>query len=294
MRNFFSNGLSFLLVGAALAIGAAVWYCSSGDDADVIERGRELRSRKISNAAKKDARKGGKVNAKRVKRVKVATEPKRVDPVKPDFSSEIDDESVLTGKMKEIFKDLQDALDENDKKRVFALVHKLQAMDEWPDDIPRSVKLKALDALAWFGTAGFAEAVGFLADSDAEVVQSAVEKFEEMLMDSSELGDIETSKIIQQITKVVHDRDALDTFVIELDNMRDTVKAETALSILDSGNQDAVSALKDNLEFIFSDIDKEEITRQDIEKFRQDAEQAYKDDPEKLKDDEEFYGPWKD
>ena len=291
IRVFFSKGLGFLLVGVALASGAAVWCCSSGDDSDVIVRGRELRSRKISNAAKKDTRKKGKVNAKRIK---VATESNRVDPVKPDFSSEIDDESILTGKMKQIFKELQDALDENDKKRVFALVHKLQAMDEWPDDIPRSVKLKALDALAWFGTAGFAEAVGFLADSDAEVVQSAVEKFEEMLMDSSELGDIETSKIIQQITKVVHDRDALDTFVIELDNMRDTVKAETALSILDSGNQDAVSALKDNLEFIFSDIDKEEITRQDIEKFRKDAEQAYRDDPEKLKEDEEFYGPWKD
>ena len=58
-------------------------------------------------------------------------------------------------------------------------------MDEWPDDIPKSIKLKALDALAWFGAAGFAEAVGFLADSDAEVVQSAVEKFEEMLMDST-------------------------------------------------------------------------------------------------------------
>ena len=45
---------------------------------------------------------------------------------------------------------------------------------------------------------------------------------------------------------------------------------------------------------IFDGIDKEEITRQDIEKFRQDAEQAYKDDPEKLKDDEEIYGPWKE
>lgn len=291
MRNFFSTGLSVLLVGTALAIGAAVWYCSLGDDADVIERGRELRSRKISNAAKKDARQKRKVDAKRIK---VATESKRAAPVKPDFSSEIEDESVLTGKMKEIFRDLQDALDENDKKRVFALVHKLQAMDEWPDDIPRSVKLKALDALAWFGAAGFAEAVGFLEDSDTEVVQSAVEKFEEMLMDSSELGDIATSKIIQQITKVVHDKDALDTFFMELNNMRDTVKAETALSILDSGNADAVSVLKENIDFIFDDFDKEEITRQDIEKFRQDAEQAYKDDPEKLKDDEEFYGPWKD
>lgn len=294
MRNFFNNGLSFLLVGAALVIGTTVWYCNHGGDADVIERGRELRSRKISNVAKKDAHKRGKVDAKRGKRGKVAAESKRVSPVKPDFSSEIEDESALTGKMKQIFKDLQDALDENDKKQVFALVQKLQAMDEWPDDIPRSVKMKALDALAWFGAEGFAEAAGFLADSDAEVVKSAVEKFEEMLLDSSELGDKATSKIIQQITKVVHDRDALDTFVLELDNMRDTVKAETARSIFESGNQDAIFALKENLEFIFSDIDKEEITLADIEKFRQDAEQAYKDDPEKAKDDEDFYGPWKD
>lgn len=292
-RMTLSHRSGLILTGAAiLTIAALLWCLFLGDSPKLDEREQPESRRRVNKldskkheahkAVRKGENKGGGVPDQRIKGLE-----------KPDFTAEIGDDKLMTAKMRKIFKELQDALDLEQKKRVIEIVQKIQLMDEWPDDIPREVKLKALDALAWFGSDGFAEAVGFLADGDAEVVQAATEKFEEMLSDF-DLGDVRTSEILCQLTKVVHDRDALDSFYTEMNNMRDTVKAKTALAIYDSGNEDAIAVLEENLDFIFSDIDNEAKTREDIENFLKKAEQVYKDDPEKAAEDEDFYGPPKD
>lgn len=291
MKKFFSSGAIFLVL-AVLAIGVGVWYMTCDSAEQTREDAKTLRSRRIAEAkARTLARKNGKDGKRLPSGDHVKEKAVRV---KPDFSAEAEEEAKLSDTMRKIFAELQKALDSSNKKQVFALVRKLQKMDEWPDGIPKAVKLKALDALAWFGSSGFAEAAGFLADADPEVVDATIEKFEEMLSDSFELGDTGVSQILQQLVKVVHDTDALDTFYMEMNNMRDTVKAQTALAIYDSGTPEAIAVLNENVDFIFSDIDKDEITRSDIEQFLAKAEQVYKDDPEKAKDDEEFYGPSKD
>ena len=290
MRSVFRGGFVFFAI-AALLIGAAMWYIFGTGESQGTEQERVLRSRRIAEkdpAARKDARRipSAKKTHKRAPSTAIKVE-------KPNLALSAAEEAKLTEEMRRIYQDLQQALDDEDKKKVFALVHKLQSMDEWPDGIPQSVKLRALDALAWFGSSGMAEAIGFLADGDAEVVNTAIEKFEEMLCDF-DLGDRGVSEILSQIVKVVHDRDALDSFYMEMNNMRDTVKAQTALNIFDSRNKEAISVLEENLEFIFGEADYEVKTREDVEKFLKDAEQAYKDDPEKAQDDEEFYGPPKE
>ena len=293
MKSIFRGGIVFFAV-AALLIGAAVWYVSGVGESREIEQGRVLRARQI---ASRDAAKAKK-EARRIREGRRSAAGARASELKiekPNISLSSGDDAKLTEEMRKLYQELQQALDDEDKQRVFALVHKLQSMKEWPDGIPQSVKMHALDALAWFGADGFSEGVGFLADSDPEVVSEAVDKFEEMLSDF-DLGDRGVSEILKQIVKVVHDHDALDTFYMELNNMRDTVKAETALAILDSKNPDAISVFKENMEFIFGDADAESeiTTREDIEKFYEAAVQANKDDPEQAADDEEFYGPPKD
>lgn len=288
------HGIGPFVIGAAIiGVAVAVGFLVGGGGSRQVGHGRELRSRVIADGGRPGQADGKRVSGKRRNVLAVSAE-KQVK-VKPDFRIGSDEDLKLSAEMKRIFAELQEALDADDKKRVFALVHRLQAMDEWPDGIPKSIKMMALDALAWFGADGFSEGVGFLADSDPEVVSEAIGKFEDML-DSTELGDRGVSEILKQIVKVVHDHDALDTFYMELNNMRDTVKAETALAILDSKNPDAISVFKENVEFIFGDADAEtEITtREDIEKFYEAAVQANKDDPEQAADDEEFYGPPKD
>ena len=281
---------AFFVGGALLAIGAAIWFMVGGADSEAVSRGRELRSRKIVGAKAKETDR--KVRANRIRErhpngVKVNVKPVQV---KPDFFADLEEDKKMTAEMKKIFLELQAALDLEDAKKVYALVHKLQLMDEWPDGIPREVKLKALQALSWFGASGMAEAIGFLADHDPEVRQASLEKFEEMLTDW-DLGDTGISEIIKQVVKVVHDKDALDAFYFELNNMRPTVKAETVLAIYDSENPDAIAVLKDSMEFVFESADGEIKDRAGVEKYLKAARDAYKKDPAQAAEDAEFYGP---
>ena len=284
-----------LPVGAAIAVIAALGYIlfGGGDAPNGSDGDATLRSRRRIASAERQA--DHKARADRIrdrKKVKAEKVKERPAPVKPDFLADLEADKKMTAEMKKLFLDLQAALDLDNAKRVYALVHKLQLMDEWPDGIPRAVKLKALQALSWFGAAGMAEAVGFLADSDPEVRQVSLEKFNEMLSDW-DLGDTGVSEIIKQIVKVVHDKDALDSFYMELNNMRPTVKADTALAICDSGNPDAIAVLEDNLEFVFDTADVEVKTREDIERYLENAQKDYEENPEKAQEDEDFYGPVK-
>ena len=279
---------SLLLVGGTIAaIVAAVWCMSGGGDSDAESEVRELRSRKIASttAKGKSAKKNLSKRDRHAEKVEV-----KAPPAKPDFLSDLNEDKKMTAEMKKLFLDLQAALDLDNAKKVYALVHKLQLMDEWPDGIPRSVKMKALQALSWFGAAGMAEAVGFLADKDPEIRQESLSKFEEMLSDW-DLGDTGVSSILKQVVKVVHERDALDGFLNEMSNMRPTVKAETALAIYDSKNPEAISILNENLDFFFESDSGVVKDRADVEAYLENALQVYEDNPEKAADDEEFYGP---
>ena len=282
--------LPALLIGAAIVlVAAAVWYMSGSDSSGKAEDRQTLRSRKIVDRKVKRERalarlrkdRDGKKTAKKV----------NLGKVKPDFLDDPEEIRKLNEEMKRMFLDLQAALDLDDRKKVYALIHKLQLMDEWPDGIPRSVKLKALDALSWFGAEGMAEAIGFLADSDKQIRETAVEQFERMFADSWGLGDIKLADTMVQAVKVVSDTDALNSFYDQFSNMRDTVKAETALKILNGDNAAAVKELESKLSEIFDTQEYEVKTREDVEKFLKDAQQVYKDDPQKAKDDEEMYGP---
>ena len=211
----------------------------------------------------------------------------KVEPTKPQFKLDDEDDAKLSAEFKELYQALQNAFDAQDRLAVIELVKKLQSMDEWPDGIPKAVKLAALDSLAWFGAGCLPEALGFLADRDAEVSEMAIEKFEEMLSDM-DMGDRATSEVIKALSQVVHDTDALDSFFMEFNNMRNSVKAETALAIYDSGNAEAIAVLEENLELIFSDNegDYEIKGREDIVKYAEDNPDG--------EDDEETYGPTQD
>ena len=283
--------LPALLIGAAIVvIAAAVWCLSGSDSSGKAEDRQTLRSRKIVDRKAKKERKLSLLKKKARDGKKTATKV-NLGKVKPDFLDDPEEIRKLNEEMKKMFLDLQAALDLDDRKKVYALIHKLQLMDEWPDGIPRSVKLKALQALSWFGAEGMAEAIGFLADSDQEIRETAVEQFERMFSDSWGLGDIKLAETMVQAVKVVSDADALDSFYDQFSNMRDTIKAETALKILDGENRAAAKELESKLSEIFDTDEYEVKTREDVEKFLKNAQQVYKDDPQKAKDDEEMYGP---
>ena len=205
--------------------------------------------------------------------------PSKKAKAKPDFKIADDDEAGLTAAQKELIAAIRDALDREDKRRVLSLVRNLQASDEWPDGIPKSIKMAAMDALSWFGAAGIAEIAGFLGDSDGEVVQTAIEKYEEALSDI-ELSDRERSLILIEAAKFINDADAMDSMMSELNNMRHSVGVETIKAMMENGTAATKKVLPDNIEFFTGEENLDTPEKLD---------EWLKNNPDG-EDDEEFYG----
>ena len=198
--------------------------------------------------------------------------------VKPRFVLDDDDESKLNEEQRRTIEAIRAALEDNSKKTVLKLVQKLQASDEWPDGIPKSIKMAAIEALGWFGSSCLPELAGFLADGDEAVVQAAVEKYEEMLSDA-DLSARERSEILIQASKVINDADAMDSMLFELINMPRSIAVETMKELIAGGNAATQEVLPDNIEFITGE---ENITTP------QQLDEWYKQNPDDEGDDE-FY-----
>ncbi len=166
---------------------------------------------------------------------------------KPEFAIDDDDEASLTAEQRRLIQAIRDALDVEDRKEVLKLVQQLQTSDEWPDGIPKSIKMAAIEALGWFGASCIPELVGFLADRDPEVVQATTDKYGEMLDDLS-LSDKDRSVILLQASKVVTDYDAMESMFFEIDNMRHSVAVETLKTLMEVDNEAVKKLLPETIE----------------------------------------------
>lgn len=277
---------SIAISGAILlAVGGAVWI-SSTPTKDGTEDARE-RSGSAADGKKSAARRasGKRIREKDHARLGAA-ERKR-----PDFSKTREQEEVAaSAEFVKVLDDLQSALDGDDWKRTAQIVQGMQDSNQWPDGMPSSLHHAAIDALKWFGSRTAPELVGYLGSADSEVNQSALDAMLEVLGDFS-MSDRERGSLLLNYVKVVHDSDTLEMMMTELNDMRPTVRAETALAIYKSGNEAAVKVLDDGVDFFFSDAEGYEVTGSEgVERYLQDAERAYADDPELAADDEEIYG----
>ena len=205
--------------------------------------------------------------------------PKKVNREKPTFTFDDDDEANLTEVQRKLIEAIRAALDEENKKEVLRLVQRLQKSPEWPDGIPKSIKMAAIEALGWFGASCLPELAGFLADADAEVVQAAVDKYDEMLS-YIDLSDRERAEILVQASKIITDTDALDTMMFELNNMRHSVAVETIKRLMVEGNAATKSVLPENVEFVTGEENLDTPEKLD---------EWLKENPDD-EDDDEFYG----
>lgn len=199
---------------------------------------------------------------------------------KPKFIIDDDDESNLNAEQRKTIEAIRAALDANSKARVLKLVQALQASDEWPDGVPKSIKMAAIEALGWFGASCLPEIAGFLGDADPDIVQSAIEKYEDALSDF-DLSDRERSQILIQATKIINDSDALDSMLSDaLITMRNSVAVETIKTLQKSDNATVQKLLPDAIEFFTGEENMN--TPEKLDEWYK----ANQDDA----DDEEFYG----
>lgn len=277
-------------IALLLAVGVAWCWFSAGDgdlprgdgDSPAVLR-KAAPGAKASHRAKgqriREQRGGHRQGFREKPKLKVAME---------------DGEVAMTPAYKALLDEVQAALDAEDRKRLIKVVQQMQDSDEWPDGLPTSLNLAAVEALRWFGASAAPELVGYLGSSNSEVVDSATEAMMDALSDFS-LSDTERSSLLLGFVKVVGDADTLDSMMMELDNMRPTVRAKTGMAIFESGNKAASDALLENIEFLYCDMDDLEVTRpEDLKAYLEKAEQAYAEDPDLAESDEEFYGGDKD
>ena len=266
---------------SVIAVGGLVWFSVWSFKSD---DGKPQSSNVIvshGDKAGKAARADKVKKKKSAKAVKPGDEKPPLSRQKPVFN--IDDEENLNEEQKKLIAQIRAALDDNDKKTVIRLVQKMQKSDEWPDGIPKAVKMAAVEAMGWFGIECLPEVVGFLADSDQEVVESTLERLQEAVADLT-ISDRERSMILVELGKVVPDADTMDTILFELNNMRHSVAVATIKELMSLGNDATKQALPDNVEFVTGEENID--TPEKLDKWL-----AENPDDE---DDEEFYGGDKD
>ena len=271
------------LVGV-LGILSCVFFVSRKDDPEVVKRTDVKKGKKTPTKARARPRGGaerigGKGRAAGAAGIEGVGKARR----KPAFDLDKEDEEKLNDEQRKTINAIRLALDNDDRKTVLQLVQTLQKSEEWPDGIPKSVKMAAIEALGWFGSSCLPELVGFLADADSEVVEAAIERFEEMLSDI-DLSDRERSKILVQASKVINDSDAMDSMLSELNNMRHSVAIETIKQLMALGGTATKSLLTEAVEFY---------TGEEGLNTPEKLDEWLKENPDD-EDDEEFYGASKD
>jgi len=162
----------------------------------------------------------------------------------------VDDEyESLSPEMKKIYDGMQLALDNEDRKALSRLCDELSKIRQSRGEnaIPAFVRAKAVEAIGLFLPETLAELVEYMSDSDPEVAESVFDQLDNFLNDTT-LGDKELSKILVLMSKVLTNEDAVDSLATTIDmNMRNSVKVDTCINILDSGNEVAVDRIKETI-----------------------------------------------
>ena len=274
------------IVGLTLLIGvsAGLYYAFSGENTsknpvkkNVVQDRKKIKDKKVRRPGF-----GGQRLAAS-KPGEARRPPKFTDP-------NLVEEAKLSAQYKKLLADLQAAFDAEDHKKISSIVRHMQKSDEWPDGIPSVIHKVAIDSLKWFGAQCAPELVAYLGSADKDVVEEATGALLETLSDP-EISDYERSSLLLNFVKVITDLDTLDTMMMELDNMRPTVRAETAQAILSGQNENAIKVLKENLDFFFQLENGDEVTdASGIKKYLDQVAKEYAEDPEKKIDEEELYG----
>lgn len=235
-------------------------------------------SRRMKDVSKRGGQKRVKPRTRKEDRIEESSERER-----PSLDDAV--ESELTKLQKEILKELQSALDRNDLKAVRRAIARFSAPKSnggLDGDVPKVLRQHAVSALGWFGSAGVGDLVEFMADVDPEIEEDAFAKFE-LALDDWEMGDRERSEILISALSALNDTERIDSLMMNLNNMRNSVKADTILKIASSGTPEARAMMQEQVGF-YTEADVETV---DAVKAWQ---KANPDDP----GDEEFYGPQKE
>jgi len=239
---------------------------------------------KVSRAKSSKTLAGPKVTARRQKAAERIRQT--VGMSKPSMALAEDEEALLSDEMKKILADLQTALDDNDSKTVSALAEQILVTQRRHGEnaVPPFVREKAVEAIGFFLPGSLADLVGFMADSDPDVLQDVMDKFAEAI-DDPDLGDRELASILTSVSGSLTNDDAVEALFTAIESdMRNSVAVETYLTLWQSGTE----AIKEKIVDSISDFtgDDDITTPEDLKKWLE-------ENPDD-EDDDDFYAGDKD
>jgi hypothetical protein len=280
MRNEVKIGLVVLGSAAAGILGAWLFFSAMSGSTEKSAQEQRLAKCVRSGSVKKITeisvdRKAGKKSVRIVE--SEATRPNVIE------DADIDDVDKLSDVQRSVLNEIQAALDADDYKALKKALSKLTASVKSGGlggyaNVPRVIRAAAVQALGWFGKAAALDLVDFMADSDAEISSDAFDQFDFALQDV-DMSDFERAAIVKTTAKALTDPDWIDSLLMCLNDMRNSVKGATAISIITEGTPQVKAALLENIDFY---LDEGISNADDVRKWMEENP----DDPE----DEEFYG----
>lgn len=280
MRNEAKIGLVVLGSVAAGVLGAWLVFSSTSGSAEKGSQEQKLAKLVRSGSVKKITeisvdRKAGKKSVRIVE-----SETNRPNVIE---DADVDDVDKLTDAQKSVLDEIQAALDADDYKALKKAISKFTASVTSGGlggyaNVPRVIRAAAVQALGWFGKAAALDLVDFMADSDAEIAGDAFDQFDFALQDV-DMSDYERAAIVKTTAKALNDPDWIDSLLMCLNDMRNSVKGAAVISIMTEGSEQVKSVLMENIDFY---LDEGISTVDDVRKWIDENP----DDP----DDEEFYG----
>lgn len=223
------------LGGAVLVSGSALVYVVGGAGEGSGPSSGKLVS--VRQKAGKEAAGKKPVRPKVRRRVdgKLMTDPSVRKP--PTFEIGDAEEAKLTEAQKKLLLEIRAMLKADNWRRLTKLIQQLQASDEWPDGVPLSVRKAAIEALSFYGSKCLPEIIGFLGDSNAEIVDDATESFWDSVTDP-DLSDLEIQQNLLVAMKAIKNEESIREMLSEVitTSMRNSRAVDTIkkLSAYDS------------------------------------------------------------
>lgn len=220
---------ALILLVAVVLGGFSLRSFLSREDSRESEESYRSSGRRIKDADRKARSK--RISERKASRAeKIATGQL----TQPKFEIGSDEEEKLNALQRKLLEDIRAALRKDDYRTLMRLVHRMQASDEWPDGIPKSIKKAALEALGWYGSKCLPEIVNFLGDADSQIVAEATSQWEDAIAECDSDRDVAVQ--VKLAARVVNDADSMESIVVETLNMRHSVAVETFKEILANGN----------------------------------------------------------
>lgn len=269
-------GIVAAAVLALLAAGIVAYTLQAPPQKDPTTEKKKTKKKRNARAHK------GARNAADKKGTAISLNRSRKE--KPTLTDDIDfdDISKLTEAELELLRELQKGIDSSSLKRVAKAVEKIQKLqrEKGSDAVAAVVREAAVEALGYFLPDSIVELIGFMADSDQDVLDDVLMQFEDAI-DNSELGDRELSNIMTSVAQQISHEDALDSIFTGIEtDMRNSVAVETYKHILQFGTEAAKQRVWESVE----DFTGEEITTVE------ELDEWLKQNPDD-EDDDDLYGP---